>query len=392
MLSGGHHEPGLPAAWASLWTSGSQECWPVARIPGAPVMLWVGSMLWVGRARGGRRLKPDYRVFDAGDVRLQSGATLPDARLAYKTHGTLNADKSNAIVYPTRFYGTHDDNAFLIGPGMALDPEKYFIVVPDLTGNGLSSSPSNTLEPFDRMRFPGITILDNVRLQRRLLQEECGIRSLALAVGWSMGAQQAYHWAALFPDEVERIAPIAGSARTSPHNHVFLEGMKAALIADSAWRDGWYDDQPDTGLRAMGRCWAGWALSQTFYREHLYRGMGFPSLEDFLVGFWENLFLKRDANNMLAQIWTWQHSDISDNDTYGGDFERALGAIAARAIVMPCETDLYFPPADSRHEVDHMPNAELRIIPSIWGHHAGGAANPDDVAFVDAALRELLSN
>ena len=336
-------------------------------------------------------MRSDYRIFEAGDVRLQSGTTLPGARLAYRVHGALNAEKSNAILYPTRFYGTHDDNAFLIGPGRALDPNKYFILVPDLTGNGLSSSPSNTPAPFDRARFPGVTILDNVLLQRRLLQEDFGVRKLALAVGWSMGAQQAYHWAAMFPDEVERIAPIAGSARTSPHNHVFLEGMKAALTADSAWQEGGYEAQPETGLRAMGRCWAGWALSQTFYRQHLYRDMGFHSLEDFLVRFWEDLFLKRDANNMLAQIWTWQHSDISDNDMYGGDFERALGAITARAIVMPGETDLYFPPADSRHEVAHMPNAALRIIPSVWGHYAGGAANPVDVAFVDAILGELLA-
>ena len=228
-------------------------------------------------------------------------------------------------------------------------------------------------------------------MQRQLLRDAFGVKHLALVVGWSMGAQQAFHWAALFPEEVERIAPIAGSARTSPHNHVFLEGMKAALTADSAWQDGRYDEQPATGLRAMGRCWAGWALSQIFYRDHLYRKMGFSSVEEFLAGFWEDLFLKRDANNMLAQIWTWQHSNISDNDAYGGDFEGALGAISARAIVMPGETDLYFPPADSILEVANMPNAELRVIPSVWGHYAGGAANPDDVAFVDQALKELLS-
>lgn len=334
----------------------------------------------------------DYEIFDAGNMQLQSGIMLPNAKLAYKTHGILNSDKSNAILYPTRFYGTHDDNAFLIGASKALDPDKYFIVAPDLTGNGLSSSPSNTPQPFDKARFPGITVLDNVMMQRRLLQDVFGVERLALVVGWSMGAQQAYHWAALFPDEVERIAPIAGSARTSPHNHVFLEGVKAAVTADCAWKNGGYDEQPTTGLRAMGRCWAGWALSQTFYREHLYRKLGYSSVEDFLVGFWEDLFLKRDANNMLAQIWTWQHSDISDNETYRGDFEKALGAITARAIVMPSETDLYFPPADSAYEVEHMPNAELRTIPSIWGHYAGGAANADDVAFVDNALKELLSN
>lgn len=334
----------------------------------------------------------DFEVFEAGDVQLQSGMTLRSAKLAYKTYGRLNSAKTNAILYATRFYGTHEDNEFLIGDSRALDPSKYFIIVPNLFGNGLSSSPSNTPPPMDRARFPNVTIHDNVIMQRRLLMERYGIDRLALVVGWSMGAQQAYHWAALFPSSVERLAPIAGSARTSPHNHVFLEGVKAALTADAEWRNGWYDKPPTVGLRAMARCWAGWALSQEFYRKATYRLLGYSSVEDFLVAFWEGLFLRRDANNMLCQIWTWQHSDPSASELYRGDFAKALGAITAKTIVMPGKTDLYFPPEDSAIEISHMSHAELRPIPSIWGHYAGGAANQDDVAFVDAALRELLAS
>ena len=168
--------------------------------------------------------------------------------------------------------------------------------------------------------------------------------------------------------------------------------MKAALTADEAWRQGWYDSPPRTGLRAMARGWAGWALSQAFYREELYRRLGYSSVEDFLVSFWEGMFLSRDANNMLSLIWSWQHSDISANPLYGGDFEAALGAIRARTVVMPGRTDLYFPPEDSAYEVDRIADAELRTIPSVWGHYAGSPANPEDVAFVDARLAELLAS
>jgi homoserine O-acetyltransferase len=333
----------------------------------------------------------NYQIFSLGEFLLQSGCTLRDSMIAYQTFGELSPDRNNVILYPTRFYGTHNDNSFLVGPGKALDPEKYFIVIPNLTGNGFSSSPSNSQEPIDRANFPNVSILDNVLMQRRLLREVFGVERLRLVVGWSMGAQQAYHWGALFPEEVERIAAIAGSAKTSPHNQVFLEGMKAALTADSAWKNGLYIEPPVVGLRAMGRCWAGWALSQAFYRQHLFRELGFASLEEFLTDFWEKLFLKRDANNMLAQIWTWQHSDISDNSLYNGDFVRALQAIKARTIVMPGETDLYFPPEDSIYEVNHLPNAELKTIPSVWGHYAGGSANTKDVDFVDNNLKRLLS-
>lgn len=333
-----------------------------------------------------------FSVFDAGSTVLQSGITLRNTKITYKTYGQLSDRRDNVILYPTRFYGTHRDNEYLIGPGRALDTNAYFIIVPDLIGNGLSSSPSNTAPPFDRARFPNVTIFDNVRLQRRLLRELFGVERLALVVGWSMGAQQAYQWAALYPSDVERVATIAGSARISRHNYVFLEGMKAALTADRGWREGWYTRPPERGLRAMARCWAGWALSQAYYRQECYREWGYSSLEDFLVGFWERLFLERDANNILCQIWTWQHCDLSANEIYNGDFQRAMGAIEARTIVIPGATDLYFPPEDSAFEVALMKRAELRPIPSIWGHYAGGSANPSDVAFVEIALRELLAH
>ena len=336
----------------------------------------------------------DYEIYDAGDVVLQGGATIRSCRLAYKTFGTLNAAKDNAVVYPTWYSGQHTDNEWLIGPGMALDPDKLFIVIPNMLGNGLSSSPSNAPEPYNGPRFPHVTAYDNVQVQHRLVTERFGVERLRLVVGWSMGALQTFHWGAMFPDMVERIAPFCGSAKCSRHNFVFLEGVKAALTADAAFLDGWYAAKPQRGLRAMARVYAGWGFSQAFYREELdLKRLGYSSLEDFLVAFWEGFFLPKDPNNLLAMLWTWQHGDISANATYGGDFRRALGAIKAKAYVMPGQTDLYFPPEDSQFEVAQMPNAQYVPIPSIWGHCAGGpGTNRDDVAFGDGKLKELLAS
>ena len=332
----------------------------------------------------------DYEIFELGDVRLSTGQTLRAAKLAYKTYGTLNGDKSNAIVYPTWYSGQHYDNEWLIGAGMALDPKKYFIIVPNMLGNGLSSSPSNTPPPYDRSRFPNITLYDNVTLQHRLVTEKFGIYKVKLVVGWSMGAQQTNQWGCLYPDMVERIAPFCGSAKTAPHNFVFLEGVKAALTSDAAWNNGWYESPPTKGLRAVGRVYAGWGLSQPFYMQELWRTMGYSSLEDFLVAFWEGFFLPKDANNLLAMLWSWQNGDISANPVFKGDFKKALGAIKAKAIVMPGEMDLYFLVADNAAEVAQMPNAECRPIPGVWGHFAGGGANAVDTQFIDNALKELL--
>jgi len=233
---------------------------------------------------------------------------------------------------------------------------------------------------------------DNVRLQHRLMTEVFGAMRIKLVVGFSMGGMQAYHWGALFPDMVERIACICGAARCAPHNFVFLEGVKAALTADAAYRDGWFWETPVRGLRAMARVYAGWALSQAFYREEVYKKIGYSSLEDFLVSSWEGGFLDNDANDLLAMLWTWQNADISRNPLYGGDFKAALGAIKALAFIMPSETDLYFTVADNALEVASMKRAELRTIPSIWGHRAGNpVANPTDFRFLDQTLKELLA-
>lgn len=334
----------------------------------------------------------DHQLFEAGDVVLQSGRTFRRMKLAYKTFGTLNADRSNAILYPTSYSAQHHDTQFMVGEGGALDPSRYFIVIANLFGNGLSSSPSNTPWPDVGSRYPDVTYFDAVHVQRRMLAEVWGISRLAMVYGWSMGAMQAYHWGALFPDAVERIAVVCGAARCAPHNRVFIEGVRAALTADPAFSDGAFTARPVRGLRAMGRVYAGWALSQTFYREELWRTLGASSLEDYLITHWEANFARRDPADLLAQLWTWQHGDISANPLYGGDLPKALAAIRARTLLMPGDHDLYFQVDDNRGEMAHLRHAELKPIPSVWGHRAGSPLNqPQDRAFIDRHVKALLA-
>jgi homoserine O-acetyltransferase/O-succinyltransferase len=328
-------------------------------------------------------------IFELGDVPLQSGVTLPNARLVYRTHGKLNAARDNAVLFPTFYAGQHSDNEAMIGAGRALDPATYFIIVPNMFGNGLSSSPSNTPAPHAKAAFPSVTLYDNVGCQHRLVADHLGISRLRLVVGFSMGAQQAFHWGALFSDMVDAIAPICGSARTSPHNFVFLDGVKAALRADAAFRDGWYEAPPEKGIRAFGRVYAGWVYSQDFYRDREHTKLGLQSVEDVMRAS-EARYLQRDANDLLTMLWTWQHSDISAHPAFAHDFAAALRRISCRAVVMPSATDLYFRVRDNEIEVAGMPNAELRVIPSTWGHAAGRGLNPEDNAFIDAGLRAAL--
>ena len=165
-------------------------------------------------------------VFECGDVMLQRGGTLKAARIVYKTFGVLSPNRDNLIVYPTSYSAQHSDIEWLVSPEHCLDPSRYFVVIPNMFTNGLSSSPSNT-----QGEFPQVTTYDNVMQQRRLMAELFGVDRVKLVYGWSMGAQQAYHWAAIFPDAVSRIVVNCGSARTAVHNQVFLKSLMATLEA-----------------------------------------------------------------------------------------------------------------------------------------------------------------
>ncbi|MFZ9038820.1 MAG: hypothetical protein ACO3DT_12250 [Gammaproteobacteria bacterium] len=172
---------------------------------------------------------------------------------------------------------------------------------------------------------------------------------------------------------------------------MFLEGVKAALQADSIYDNGNYSSPPERGLKAFGRVYAGWAYSQTFYREQMYRLLEFDSAEALLQD-WERDHLEWDANDLLCMLWTWQQGDISANQLYQHDFEASLAAIRARTIVIVCDNDLYFPPEDNQIEIEHISNGELRVYHSPWGHCVASPGNdPEFQKYLDQAIAELLA-
>lgn len=325
------------------------------------------------------------------DFELQSGVVLPGLQLAYKTYGQLNTAADNVVLLPTFYTGSHGRNEGFFGAGRAIDPARHFIVSVNLFGNGISSSPSNTSAPFDGPRFPSITLYDNIRAQHRLLTQGLGVNSLALVTGWSMAGCQSFQWAAQYPDFVRAILPFCASAKTSEHNIVFLEGVKAALQADAVYNNGDYSSPPVKGLKAFGRVYAGWAFSQTFYREQMYRLKGFDSAEALLQD-WEKDHLDWDANDLLCKLETWQRGDISANHLYDNNFHAALKAIRAKTIVIACDNDLYFRPEDNQLEIEHIAGGELRVFQSPWGHCVASPGNsPEFAAYLDRSITELLN-
>jgi homoserine O-acetyltransferase len=333
-----------------------------------------------------------YQEFNIGDVKLLSGKVLKSAKLIYKTYGELNKNCSNVIILPTFYTGTHIRNEGFIGKSRALNPNKYFIISINMFGNGLSSSPSNTTNLQRGSKFPEITLWDNIYCQHKLITEKLKIKKIALVAGWSMAGCQSYQWAAQYPDMVKSILPFCASSKTSVHNHVFLEGIKAALTTDVTWKGGNYKKQPVAGLRAFGRVYAGWAFSQDFYRKKLYQKFGFKNAEGLLKS-WANDHAKNwDANDLLSKLKTWQLNNIGNNSLYKSNYIKALKSIRAKTILMPCNQDLYFRTEDNMFEKKYINKVSLRPVNSPYGHCAANPGNDKNFQRkLDQNIGELLS-
>jgi homoserine O-acetyltransferase len=333
-----------------------------------------------------------FETYGLGNFVLEDGGTLRNCQLAYATFGALSPARDNAILVTTWFSGTSKimEQAY-IGPGRALDPGKYFIVVVNQIGNGLSTSPHNTPAPYGGPNFPRVRIADDVIAQHRLLTEKFGIERLALVTGASMGAEQTFEWAVRFPDMVARAAPIAGTARTTDHTKLFAQSLIDAITSDPGWAHGWYEraDQVRQGLRAHARLWAVMGASPAMYSQHLWRGLGFSSVEDFLLGLLDASFLPLDPNSLLLQAWKWQQADVAR--PHGGDLARALARITAKTFVMPVSTDMFFTVADCAAEQALITRSALRVMETAWGHFGVMGMDPSYLGQVDAALNELLA-
>lgn len=339
-----------------------------------------------------------YSMHRIGEFELEDGGTIPDLELAYATYGELNEAKDNAICIPTWFSGTHQTwEIAYIGPGRALDSERYFIVVINQIGNGLSTSPHTAPDPISMSAFPHVRIGDDVRAQRQLLHDRFGIDQLALVVGGSMGAQQAYEWAVRYPEQVLRVAPIAGTAQNTPHDFLFTQTLMDAITSDPGFAGGEYASNLDVaaGLHRHAMIWSIMGLSTEFWKTEFWRGISlgettFSTREEFQQGFMETIFGAMDPNALLSMGWKWQRGDVARHTD--GDLAAALGRITAKTFVMPIDEDMFFPVRDCAAEQSLIKDSELRVLPSIAGHFGLFGFEQTYLDAVDANLRELLNS
>ena len=338
-----------------------------------------------------------YEVADVGPLELAAGGALPDCCVAYATAGRLNAAGDNAVLVPTWFGGTHlPIVSAYVGPGRALDPERWFVIVANQLGNGLSSSPHSTGGESHGAAFPALRIEDDVAAQARLL-DRLGVERLALVAGASMGAQQAYAWAAIHPERVRRVAAIAGTAATAPQLALMAEALGAAIASDPGFADGAYATPADVraGLLRHAQLWAAIGHSSAFWSQEHWRTLGFGSAAKFRTGFLDAHFTRMDPLALLRMLDKLRHAGANGAGEDGagatGGLAATLGAIDVPTFVMPIDHDQLFPVGDCAADAALLPRGELRTIESVTGHQAIFGAEPSYREQVDRHLRELLA-
>jgi len=340
---------------------------------------------------------PVRHEFVINNFRTESGTILPRALVVYGTYGHLNAAHDNVVLLPSHYMAKFRGYEWIIAdpknPGRALDPGKLFLVSTELFGNGSSSSPSNTPEPFHGPRFPVTTIRDNVEAVHRLLTEDLHVTHLRAIIGFSMGAEQAFQWAVSYPDFADRIVATSGTAKCYGHGVVRLEGQISAITADSTFNAGDYTAQPAKGLSAFGMVWAGWLYSQEWWRRELWRTKEKPgtTLDQVMDHFRNGFIPGGDANDIILQARTWERHNVGATPGFNGDIEKALRSIKVPVLYMPSATDLYFPVGDARYEAAFIPHVTLLPIPSLWGHPAGAGASPADAKFLNENIARFLN-
>lgn len=294
----------------------------------------------------------EQQFANLGDFKLENGRVIRNCRIGYRTFGTLNADKSNVIVFPTWAGGTTEQLKSNFGPGRLIDTTSYYVVAVDALSNGVSSSPSNSrVQP--RMRFPEFTLRDTVATQHELLTRVLNIHHVKAIVGISMGGMQAFQWMVSYPDFMEKAIPIVGSPRLAPYDLMLWQAQIDALMRDRDWKGGNYSANP---ARALDFAFGELLLTTPAdYNRRKTREQVFADLEKA-----RNDAHRFDANDKIRQVQAMMKLDIS--------LESAK-TVKARVLVVVAKYDHVVTPGPATEFAARL-GAKLLTLEGDCGHLA----------------------
>jgi homoserine O-acetyltransferase len=334
---------------------------------------------------------PAHQSFAMGDFKLENGQAIRDFSMSYTTHGTLNANKSNAVLMVTAISGNHHRIDYLIGPGRALDPAKYFIIATDAIGNGLTSSPSNS-KAQPGMQFPKFNMRDMVNSAQRLVKEKFGIDKLVTVIGASMGGMQALQYGASYPDLAQSLVAIVPLGRTPAWTTNVLELTRQAIMTDPAWNGGNYaaSAPPERGMRMWARL-----LFSGIVRTPDQLQADFPNNLDTVAwqnGIADNFWKRIDARDWVYQTWAYDQHNVGTTPGFNGDYYKALKSIKAKTLVLAGEGDLLNPEANAREAAQYIPDARYVTLKTrtALGHWSGAGATAPEIELQNREIGAFL--
>jgi len=334
----------------------------VRRCPGvrAAVLLLVGLVVVAGPAAG----QPALQRADLGRCTLENGATIADCVIGYRTAGTLNASRSNAILVPTWFSGTSADLTGQLGPEGIVDTSRYFVVLVDALGNGVSASPSTSPTQPDSA-FPVFSVHDMVDTQHRLLTETLNLDSLHAVMGLSMGGMQTFAWMTRYPGFMDKAVPLTGTPRLTPQDRLLWRAeLRAFRAADAT---------PSARRRAMRTIAAIHSL-------HLQTPRRLATMDSTAF----RTFVEQQRAGVLdfdPHDWAWQLKAMLRHDVtraFGGSIDAAAAAVEAEVLVVVVRQDHMVNPLPARRFAEAR-GAEQLALDTPCGH-LGLGCKADTVA------------
>ncbi len=334
---------------------------------------------------------PPVQTCQLGDLRLESGSVIPNVRMTYITYGTLNAERSNAILSIHGLRGNRDAQSFLAGPGRALDTDRYFVIQPDTLGVA-STDPNATTSPTRsgmNMSFPRFTLRDMVNAEYRLVTNCLSVRHLVAVTGISMGGNASMQWAVSYPDFMDAVIPVVPMAQASRQDAFIWELARQAIMLDPKWRDGAYpaDDPPRRGVGVGINIQNAFGFSAESFAE-MFRDRA--AVDRFVATTSEQLGATTDARDWVYRTWAIVDHDIAAAPPFNGDLHAAARSIHARLLLIPnCFDQLHTPGAGGVMEVAaNAPDAKIADIDDTLGH--SGNSSPRGVTVITAEVRDLL--
>lgn len=336
------------------------------------MFLRVGTVSVVLLAFAGSLAAQQQQFAELGDVALVQGGVLKNCRIGYRTFGTLNADKSNVVLFPTWAAGKSEQFAGTVGPGKWLELPGHYVIVVDALANGVSSSPSNSAEQ-PRMHFPRITIRDMVETQHRLLTEVLHIQHVKAVMGISMGGMQTFQWMVAYPGFMDRATPIVGSPQLAPYDLMLWQTRIDAIKNHRNWNDGNYTVNPTSLIDAEFGALTGStpeAYNAKTTREQVQQQLAEARTKPTM-----------DANDKIRQMEAMMSLDVAD----GGSLEDAARKVKAKVLVIPSLHDHVVTPGPALRFAELL-RAQTLVLENNCGH---GAPNCDQ-AKVGEAVRAFL--